>query len=754
MNKNRFVFLLLLLFFFSLYPKINTKSFLHLELNENSKNITKNSTNDLLLENAIYIIRNKEGNQNLDIENKLPYFVDYPKKNLKKHFRVIVIDKKTRKQTYTINSDNLYCLEDKDNNKRIGVTNEKGDVGLFDKPKNKSDIFGNDKIIWNLIPKLFEEKDGNVTYQRRYFYLKNVATGKYLRYQKKGSKGIFVCDSNNIEKFTKDNYFIFNKMYREQLPDESLEIIEKEPIDVFIKYIDLTDPNLKREGIKQIPKDQDNQELKYSIRSILKYIPWVRKIFILMPNERVRYFKPPEEIKDKIVYVKDKDLLGFDSAASRVFQYHLWKMKQFGMSENFIMMDDDYFIGRPLKKSNFFYEENGKVYPGLVTRDYYELSKKGLHKILDPLLKKIETIHPHSPNGFTVVQKKSLLFLYDIFGDDSARYGQPIIEPSFTHNAIPVCQSDIKEIYDYIEKLYPYKNSCLLAKEREIYALQPQTLFLAYPRIKYDRRVKMISSLFYDLTQFKGVVKSDLFVINTSNKNYAKSYFKDEIRNLEKLYPEKTPYELDEKDINNKKSDTNKDTDSDKNNEKDKNNNKNDDKDKNNNKNDDKDKNKNEKDDNKRNNNKDDKEKNKDDDDNYNYKRIMNYLEKKFLEKKQLKNDLTKINDKIKELNEKYDKMEKQIEELSKPFNGTSKKNITLNEIENDKSQKVSIFKFVYLLIIILIFIGVIYFLIKNQYFSKGSINNNSEVNYFDINSLNGVSSENEMSLMNSKIEI
>ena len=38
-----------------------------------------------------------------------------------------------------------------------------------------------------------------------------------------------------------------------------------------------------------------------------------------MPNEKVKYFKSPEEIKDKIVYVKDKDLLNFDSASSPYF---------------------------------------------------------------------------------------------------------------------------------------------------------------------------------------------------------------------------------------------------------------------------------------------------------------------------------------------------------------------------------------------------------------------------------------------------
>jgi hypothetical protein len=253
-----------------------------------------------------------------------------------------------------------------------------------------------------------------------------------------------------------------------------------------------------------------------------------------------------------------------------------------------------------------------------------------------------------------------------------------------------------------------------LAKERDIYALQPQTLFLAYPRAKYDRRVKMISSTFFDLTQFKGIVKTELFVINVSNKNYAKSYFKNEINHLEKLYPEKTPYELDEKDIP---------------------------------------KIENKKDEDKKNDEKEKKDNIKKDDKNDSYKTLMDYFEKQLLDKKQLKNDILKINNKLNELNEKYDNMGKRLEDLTIKYNATVKKNKTLIEYDKIETSLSIRTKLFFLLIIILILLGFLYYLIKNNYFSGESINNN-EVNYLDINSLGGSRNENEMSLMNSKIEI
>ena len=126
----------------------------------------------------------------------------------------------------------------------------------------------------------------------------------------------------------------------------------------------------------QIDKDYDNEELRYSIRSILSNIPWIRKIFILMPNEKVRYLKDYNSIKEKIIYVKDKDLLGYDSSNPHAFQYRYWKMKNFNISENIVVMDDDYFIGKKLKKSDFFYVDNGKAYPFIVTSQFLKLDKK------------------------------------------------------------------------------------------------------------------------------------------------------------------------------------------------------------------------------------------------------------------------------------------------------------------------------------------------------------------------------------------
>jgi hypothetical protein len=192
----------------------------------------------------------------------------------------------------------------------------------------------------------------------------------------------FVLCSNNLSfelNSVKKNYiFSFLKMFEEgEYQKKFLKKINKESIDVVIKYIDLTDRNLKRSNITQIYKDNDNEELRYSIRSILQNIPWIRKIFILMPNEKVRFFKSIDEIKEKIIYVKDKDFLGYDSANIAAFTLNLHRMEKFGISNNFIYIDDDYFFGKPLLKSEFFYydKKQTKIFPFVLTSKFKILNK-------------------------------------------------------------------------------------------------------------------------------------------------------------------------------------------------------------------------------------------------------------------------------------------------------------------------------------------------------------------------------------------
>ena len=344
----------------------------------------------------------------------------------------------------------------------------------------------------------------------------------------------------NCENITFEQASIFKiiKIYEElKLDNNTIKLLEKEPIDVLIKYIDLRDPKLKRNGIHQIKKDLDNEELKYSIRSILKNIPWIRKIFILMPNEKVRFFKDYDSIKEKIQYVKDKDLLGYDSSNSHAFQFRFWKMKQFGISDNFIIMDDDCFIGTPLKKSDFFYADNNKVFPLIINNQFEFISERYAKEKYNFYKKKVyKTKKEQTADIYFLTKFAAYIDLIKIFN-------KSIIVPHHTHNAIPANIKEIKETYDLIQKS-EFKSYTLDSLYRHKYSIQFQTFLTSYSFIKYNKKVRYISSKYISIKKsFLANYNYSLFCINTGASDVHNINSSKIKMIMEHLFPVPTIYE-------------------------------------------------------------------------------------------------------------------------------------------------------------------------------------------------------------------
>ena len=119
-----------------------------------------------------------------------------------------------------------------------------------------------------------------------------------------------------------------------------------------------------------------------------------------------------------------------------------------------------------------------------------------------------------------------------------------IIVPKFTHNAIPTNINEIKEIFDLINQS-EYRNATLYSNYRHIDSLQFQTFVLSYTFIKHKKKIKNIS---HRLIKFGNSLIAnydyDLFCVNTNandNSNLSKQIFKI---TMEKIFPEKSPYEI------------------------------------------------------------------------------------------------------------------------------------------------------------------------------------------------------------------
>jgi len=372
--------------------------------------------------------------------------------------------------------------------------------------------------------------------KRNMFYIQNIYNSKLLEVD---DNNIIMSDNNlyNYEKFL---FRLFKLCEKGLNQNKHIKKINKEPIDVVIKYIDLTDRTLNRTGINQIYKDDNCEELKYSIRSILLNIPWIRKIYILMPNKKVKFLK--NEINEKIIYIKDKDILGFDSANSPAFSFSLFKMKKFGISKNFIYMDDDCFIGKKIKKSDLFYfdEKCKEIVPYIISNEFFTINKIEIYNEYYELMKKKDYIHPHSGEGFNLEKLCTQKFFID-------RYNTSLINCKYTHNAFPHNIEDLKDIFD-LSQNYKYFKEMIYSKERFIFSFYHQMFTNLYQLNVNYRKVHNIRNKYISVENVKKKIfrlNSSLFVLNTGGNHEPNFREKKILKNImEKRFPFLTKYEI------------------------------------------------------------------------------------------------------------------------------------------------------------------------------------------------------------------
>lgn len=119
-----------------------------------------------------------------------------------------------------------------------------------------------------------------------------------------------------------------------------------------------------------------NYELKYSLRSVYYFAPWVNKIYILMNNPK----KMPSWIKennDKIIIVDHLDTFPskkyLPNTNSNAIETTIPNIN--GLSEHFIYFNDDFFLGRKAKYTDFF-TPDGKA----IVHENTEKTKPTLYK--------------------------------------------------------------------------------------------------------------------------------------------------------------------------------------------------------------------------------------------------------------------------------------------------------------------------------------------------------------------------------------
>lgn len=99
----------------------------------------------------------------------------------------------------------------------------------------------------------------------------------------------------------------------------------------------------------------DNDELKYSLRSMEMYAPWIHHIFIVTDRQTPAWLdtsNPRVTIIDHSDIMPEKCLPCFNSALIEHFLYRIP-----GLSEHFLYANDDVFVNRPVTPATFFAQD-------------------------------------------------------------------------------------------------------------------------------------------------------------------------------------------------------------------------------------------------------------------------------------------------------------------------------------------------------------------------------------------------------------
>lgn len=168
---------------------------------------------------------------------------------------------------------------------------------------------------------------------------------------------------------------------------------ESFPVDVVLTWVDGADPvwNEQKQQYRKLsyPEEEaapreavhssrfrDNGELRYSLRSVAAFAPWVRKVHLVTADQKPRWLNT-----DTVHLVSHRDIFP-DAAMLPVFNslpIECCLHRVPGLAEHFIYLNDDVMFGRQLSKDDFFLP-NGDLRLWLVER-----GKKYMERLLGKL---------------------------------------------------------------------------------------------------------------------------------------------------------------------------------------------------------------------------------------------------------------------------------------------------------------------------------------------------------------------------------
>ncbi len=137
-----------------------------------------------------------------------------------------------------------------------------------------------------------------------------------------------------------------------------------DPVDIVYTWVDSADPawqESRRSWIDTTSVEathalhparfRSHDELRYSLRSVNAYLPWVHHVYVVTAGQRPSWLGEHEWV----TVVDHRDLLppeALPTFNSHAIEANLHRID--GLAEHFVYFNDDFFVARPLAKETFF----------------------------------------------------------------------------------------------------------------------------------------------------------------------------------------------------------------------------------------------------------------------------------------------------------------------------------------------------------------------------------------------------------------
>ncbi|UYQ78826.1 Stealth CR1 domain-containing protein [Glutamicibacter sp. JL.03c] len=118
----------------------------------------------------------------------------------------------------------------------------------------------------------------------------------------------------------------------------------------------------------------DHDELKYSLRSIAQFAPWIRKIWIVSAGQTPKWLNMNNP-RVEVVSHEDiwPDEVGLPNFNSHAIESNLHRIK--GLADHYLYFNDDFFLTRPLDPGAFFFGNGlSKVFFSRAMVEFTEVS--------------------------------------------------------------------------------------------------------------------------------------------------------------------------------------------------------------------------------------------------------------------------------------------------------------------------------------------------------------------------------------------